>query len=106
MLIGRGERYGELDPGEADMLEGVFHLHEQEARQVMTPTPALVTVNYDDTVEVALRRCITSGHTRLLVIEDDNPDRVRGVVHSNRLAQTPDERRGRRRRSPRSCATR
>jgi CBS domain containing-hemolysin-like protein len=86
-LIGRGERVGQLDPGEADMLEGVFHLHEQEARQVMTPTPALVTVNADDTVEAALRRCISSGHTRLLVIEDDNPDRVRGVVHSNRLAQ-------------------
>ena len=86
-LIGRGERHGKLDPGEADMLEGVFHLHEQEARQVMTPTPALVTVNVDDTVEAALRRCISSGHTRLLVIEDDNPDRVRGVVHSNRLAQ-------------------
>jgi CBS domain containing-hemolysin-like protein len=88
VLVGRGERGGKLDPGEADMLEGVFHLHEQEARQVMTPTPALVTVNHDDTVERALRRCITSGHTRLLVIEDDNPDRVRGVVHSNRLAQT------------------
>jgi CBS domain containing-hemolysin-like protein len=88
VMIGRGERYGELDPNEADMLEGVFHLHEQEARQVMTPTPALVTVNVDDTVEVGLRRCISSGHTRLVVIEDDNPDRVRGVVHSNRLAQT------------------
>ncbi len=87
VLIGRGERFGELDPNEADMLEGVFHLHEQEARQVMTPTPALVTVNSDDTVETGLRRCITSGHTRLVVIEDDNPDRVRGVVHSNRLAQ-------------------
>jgi CBS domain containing-hemolysin-like protein len=86
-LIGRGEQHGRLDPGEADMLEGVFHLHEQEARQVMTPTPALVTVNIDDTVESALRRCISSGHTRLLVIEDDNPDRVRGVLHSNRLAQ-------------------
>jgi CBS domain containing-hemolysin-like protein len=86
-LIDRGEQVGRLDPGEADMLEGVFHLHEQEARQVMTPTPALVTVNSDDTVEAALRRCISSGHTRLLVIEDDNPDRVRGVVHSNRLAQ-------------------
>jgi CBS domain containing-hemolysin-like protein len=46
-----------------------------------------VTVNFDATVEAALRRCISSGHTRLLVIEDDNPDRVRGVVHSNRLAQ-------------------
>jgi CBS domain containing-hemolysin-like protein len=85
-LIDRGEQHGRLDPGEADMLEGVFHLHEQEARQVMTPTPALVTVNSDDTVEAALRRCISSGHTRLLVIEDDNPDRVRGVVHANRLA--------------------
>ncbi len=88
ILIGRGERYGELDPNEAGMLEGVFHLHEQEARQVMTPTPALVTVNVSDTVETGLRSCISSGHTRLLVIEDDNPDRVRGVVHSNRLAQT------------------
>jgi CBS domain containing-hemolysin-like protein len=87
-VIDRGDQLGRLDPGEADMLEGVFHLHEQEARQVMTPTPALVTVNYDSTVESALRRCITSGHTRLVVIEDDNPDRVRGVVHSNRLAQT------------------
>jgi CBS domain containing-hemolysin-like protein len=86
-IIGRGERVGQLDPGEADMLEGVFHLHEQEARQVMTPTPALVTVNSTDTAEAALRRCISSGHTRLLVIEDDNPDRVRGVVHANRLAQ-------------------
>jgi CBS domain containing-hemolysin-like protein len=86
-LIGRGDRTGQLDPGEADMLEGVFHLHEQQARQVMTPTPALVTVNSDDTVEAALRRCISSGHTRLVVIEDDNPDRVRGVIHSNRLAQ-------------------
>jgi CBS domain containing-hemolysin-like protein len=86
-LIDRGEQRGRLDPGEADMLEGVFHLHEQQARQVMTPTPALVTVNSDDTVETALRRCISSGHTRLVVIEDDNPDRVRGVIHSNRLAQ-------------------
>jgi CBS domain containing-hemolysin-like protein len=86
-LIDRGARRERLDRGEADMLEGVFHLHEQEARQVMTPTPALVTANATDTVETALRRCISSGHTRLVVIEDDNPDRVRGVVHSNRLAQ-------------------
>ena len=35
----------------------------------------------------ALRRCVSSGHTRLLVIEDDNPDRVRGVVHNNSLAR-------------------
>jgi CBS domain containing-hemolysin-like protein len=87
VIVRRGGLGGQLDPGEADMLAGVFHLHEQEARQVMTPTPALVTVNSTDTVETALRRCISSGHTRLLVIEDDNPDRVKGIVHANRLAQ-------------------
>jgi CBS domain containing-hemolysin-like protein len=78
---------GTLDPGEAGMLGGVFHLHEQEAREVMTPIPAVVTIDASETVETALRRCVTSGHTRLVAIEDDNPDRVKGVVHNNSLAR-------------------
>jgi magnesium and cobalt exporter, CNNM family len=78
---------GHLDPGEAGMLGGVFHLHEQEAREVMTPIPAVITVDASETVEAALRRCVSSGHTRLVVIEDDNPDRVKGIVHNNSLAR-------------------
>jgi CBS domain containing-hemolysin-like protein len=78
---------GTLDPGEAGMLGGVFHLHEQEAREVMTPIPAVVTVDASEAVETALRRCVTSGHTRLVVVEDENPDRVKGVVHNNSLAR-------------------
>jgi CBS domain containing-hemolysin-like protein len=78
---------GTLDPGEAGMLSGVFHLHEQEARQVMTPIPAVVTVDTSEDVETALRRCVSSGHTRLVVTEDENQDRVRGLVHSNSLAR-------------------
>jgi CBS domain containing-hemolysin-like protein len=69
------------------MLTGVFHLHEQEARQVMTPAPAVVTVDVSDSVELALRRCVSSGHTRLVVTEDHNDDRVKGIVHANALAQ-------------------
>jgi CBS domain containing-hemolysin-like protein len=69
------------------MLSGVFHLHEQEAREVMTPIPAVVTVDASENAESALRRCVSSGHTRLLVIEDGNADRVRGVVHNNSLAR-------------------
>ena len=87
ILIGQARAGGKLDAGEAGMLSGVFHLHEQEARQVMTPIPAVVTVDLSEDVETALRRCISSGHTRLVVTEDDNRDRVRGIVHSNRLAQ-------------------
>jgi CBS domain containing-hemolysin-like protein len=86
-LIAQAQTGGHLDAGEAGMLQGVFHLHEQEARQVMTPIPAVVTADISEDVETALRRCISSGHTRLLVTEDDNQDRVKGTVHSNSLAR-------------------
>jgi CBS domain containing-hemolysin-like protein len=87
LLISQARAGGALDPGEAGMLSGVFHLHEQEARQVMTPIPAVVTVDLSEDAETALRRCISSGHTRLVVTEDFNRDRVRGVVHANELAR-------------------
>jgi len=87
VLIQESVTGGKLDPGEAGMLTGVFHLHEQQARQVMTPAPAVITVDTSEDVETALRRCVSSGHTRLVVTEDSNRDRVKGIVHSNQLAQ-------------------
>ena len=69
------------------MLTGVFHLHEQQARQVMTPITGVVTVDLSEDVETALRRCVSSGHTRLVVTEDENHDRVKGIVHANALAK-------------------
>jgi CBS domain containing-hemolysin-like protein len=78
---------GQLDIGEASMLRGVFHLHEQEARNVMTPIPAVVTVDLAETVEAALRRCVSTGHSRLVVTEDENQDRVKGIVHVNQLVK-------------------
>lgn len=87
LLIMQSLQGGHLDPGEAGMLSGVFELHEQEARQVMTPIPAVVTVDVSEDVETALRRCISSGHTRMVVTEDHNQDHVRGIVHSNSLAR-------------------
>src|SRR5829696_2666538 len=78
---------GKLDEDEAGMLSGVFHLHEQEARQVMTPIPAVVTVDVSENAEESLRRCVDSGHTRLVVTEGGNDDRIRGIVHANSLAR-------------------
>jgi len=86
-LIAESYAGGHLDPGEAGMLTGVFHLHEQEARQVMTPIPAVVKVDATQDVETALRLCVSSGHTRLLVTEEDDRDRVRGIVHVSDLAR-------------------
>jgi CBS domain containing-hemolysin-like protein len=87
MLIAQGVHGGTLDPGEAGMLRGVFHLHEQEARQVMTPIPAVVTVDLSENVRTALQRCVESGHTRLVVTEEHNTDRVKGIVHNNSLVR-------------------
>jgi CBS domain containing-hemolysin-like protein len=84
-LIAESHAGGHIDPGEAGMLTGVFHLHEQEARQVMTPIPAVVTMDISQDVETALQLCVSSGHTRLLVTEGDDRDRVRGIVHASTL---------------------
>ena len=86
-LIVHSTTGGKLDVGEASMLTGVFHLHEQEARNVMTPIPAVVTVDLAETVEAALRRCVETGHSRLVVTEDENQDRVKGIVHVNQLVK-------------------
>src|SRR5918995_1341607 len=87
VLISRSAVGGDLDPGEAVMLRGVFHLHEQEAREVMTPIPAVVAVDHSSSVTDALQLCVSSGHNRLLVVEDENKDRVRGIIHALRLAR-------------------
>jgi magnesium and cobalt exporter, CNNM family len=86
-MIAASQTGGHLDAGEAEMLTGVFHLHEQEARQVMTPIPAVVTVDVSETVAAALQRCVASGHSRLVVTEEANPDRVKGIVHVNQLVK-------------------
>ena len=86
-LIAESHAGGHIDPGEAGMLTGVFHLHEQEARQVMTPIPAVVTIDASQDVETALRLCVSSGHTRLLVTEEEDRDRVRGLVHVSTLVR-------------------
>ena len=86
-IIAESQTGGHLDAGEANMLTGVFHLHEQEARQVMTPIPAVVTVDLQENVTEALRRCVSTGHSRLVVTEDENQDRVKGIVHVNQLVK-------------------
>ncbi|MFY9265825.1 MAG: hemolysin family protein [Solirubrobacterales bacterium] len=87
LLVEHGRSHRTLDAGEAHMLSGVFELHENEARNVMTPIPAVVTIDIDDTVEVALRRCTSSGHTRLPVTEERSTDKIKGVLHLSSLVR-------------------
>lgn len=87
LLIAESYAGGHLDPGEAGMLTGVFHLHEQQARQIMTPIPAVVTIDVSQDVQTALELCVSSGHTRLVVTEGEDHGRVLGLVHVSELAR-------------------
>ena len=40
-----------------------------------------------ETVTAALRQCVSSGHSRLVVTEDFNQDRVKGIIHVNQLVK-------------------
>ena len=53
LLIAQSLEGGQLAPDEALMLSGVFELHEQQARQVMTPIPRVVTVDISEAAGAA-----------------------------------------------------
>jgi CBS domain containing-hemolysin-like protein len=86
-IIAESQTGGQIDAGEAEMLTGVFHLHEQEARQVMTPIPAVVTVDVAASVQEALRTAVATGHSRLVVTKEDDQDQLCGIVHVNQLVR-------------------
>ena len=73
LLIVRSAHGGKIDAGEAGMLSGVFHLHEQQARQVMTPIPAVVTTDVSESAETALRRFVHSNSLARRLMSD-GPD--------------------------------
>ena len=83
LLIGQSRAGGTIAAGEAEMLAGVIHLHEQQVRHVMTPVPAMVTVEDCAPLDVAADVCAESGHTRLVVTEGGNRDRIRGILHAS-----------------------
>ncbi len=82
-LIAESLAGGWLERDEAEMLSGVFRLSELEAQRVMTPMPAVVDVRVDEPLEVALDRCLETGHTRLLVRDADGSPV--GSAHVNDL---------------------
>jgi CBS domain containing-hemolysin-like protein len=93
LLIGQSRAGGTIAAGEAEMLAGVIHLHEQQVRHVMTPVPAMVTVEDCAPLDVAADVCAESGHTRLVVTEGGNRDRIRGILHASdiiRALRPPD----------------
>jgi CBS domain containing-hemolysin-like protein len=86
VLIAQSLTGGKLDPGEADA-----HGRLPPARAAGAPGDDAGARGRDGRPLRERRdraaRCVSSGHTRLVVTEDENHDRVKGIVHANALAQ-------------------
>jgi CBS domain containing-hemolysin-like protein len=85
-LIAEGEVGGTIEPGEADMLEGVFSLGERIARDVMTPRPEVADLTADTPIRDALHAALASRHSRFPVTGGEGVG-VIGVVHLSELAR-------------------
>jgi CBS domain containing-hemolysin-like protein len=83
-LIAQGEEGGTIEPGEADMLEGVFQLGERIARDLMTPRPEITDLGSGVSLRDALGAALATRHSRFPVT---NGDGVVGVVHLADLAR-------------------
>ena len=84
ILIAQSEEGGAIEPEEADMLEGVFGLQGNVARDIMTPRPEVTTLAADIPVRAALTEVLATRHSRFPVL---NGDGVLGVVHLSDLAR-------------------
>lgn len=79
-MIEQSEEQGVLEAGERRMMHGVLDFGDRTAAQVMTPRPAMVTVNGEQTLAEALALGLDSHHSRLPVYEETS-DNIIGVLH-------------------------
>lgn len=66
------------------MIEGVMHVSDMEASEIMVPRSQMVTLKKDMTLEEILPIIIESNHARLPIIGDTR-DEILGILHAKDL---------------------
>lgn len=85
-----GEREGDIEAAERDIIHAVFMLADRLVREVMTPRSDIVTLEHPVSVSDVRSAVAASGHSRFPVIEHDL-DEVIGVLHVKDLLRMPAE---------------
>ncbi len=75
-----GEREGEIESAEREIIHALFHLADRPVREVMTPRVDIVTLPWPPKLEEVRRAVGASGHSRFPVI-DGELDELRGVLY-------------------------
>lgn len=83
-IIDQGEKHGELDDNEADIIGNVFDLSETSVKSVATHRLDMTALPTDATLQKTLETILESGHSRIPVYEE-TIDHVVGIVHAKDL---------------------
>ena len=85
-----GEREGDIEAAERDIIHSVFMLADRQVREVMTPRSDIDALSNPVSIADVRSAVAASGHSRFPVIEHDL-DEVTGVLHVKDLLRMPAE---------------
>ncbi len=75
-----GEREGEIESAEREIIHALFHLADRPVRDVMTPRVDIATLPWPPQLDDVRQGVASSGHSRFPVI-DGELDALKGVLH-------------------------
>lgn len=85
-IVSRSRVTGELLDKESEIIRKTFSLNDKIALEVMTPYQNLTIVSARDNYVGNLHKILKSGHSRILVY-DDNPEEILGFLHVKDLLE-------------------
>ncbi len=78
-----GERGGEIEPGEREIIERLFEKADQPVRDVMTPRVDIVSLTLPVTSSDVREAVARTAHSRFPVVSGEgNPDSIRGILYA------------------------
>jgi putative hemolysin len=83
-LLRQGAEAGVFEPGEQQMVEGVFSLDDQRVSALMTPRLGIDWLDIAEPLEITLEKIIASRHSHFPVAEK-SLDKIQGVVRAKDL---------------------
>jgi CBS domain containing-hemolysin-like protein len=84
MLVNVGEEEGLIEPGERQMIEGIFTFGDTLVREVMIPRVDMTVLEDTATLDDALDRIVARGHSRIPVYHE-SIDQITGILYAKDL---------------------
>jgi CBS domain containing-hemolysin-like protein len=83
-LVDVGQRGGQIESEEKEMIRSVLEFGETLVREIMIPRLDVVALDVDATLDEALETVVNSGHSRI-PIYDEKIDNIKGVLYAKDL---------------------